>query len=117
MTYRVAIIGTGSIGIDLMYKTIKSKKLDLNFVIGRRNNSPGMREASKHGITTSSEGIAYLERHINDFDIAFDATSADAHIENDKVFKKYDKPVIDLTPAKIGDLCIPVINMPFLKKK
>lgn len=116
MSYKVAIIGTGSIGIDLMYKTIKSKKLDLNFVVGRRSDSPGIREANKNGITTSSDGIEFLEKHINDFDVVFDATSAGAHIENDKIFKKNNKFVIDLTPAKIGDLCIPVINMSSLKK-
>tara|TARA_R110000751_G_scaffold7524_3_gene30645 strand:- start:2344 stop:3237 length:894 start_codon:yes stop_codon:yes gene_type:complete len=116
MSHRVAIIGTGSIGIDLMYKTIKSKKLDLSFVVGRRNDSPGIQEANTNGITTSSEGIEFLEKHINDFDLVFDATSADAHIENDKILKKYNKFVIDLTPAKIGDLCVPVININSLQK-
>ncbi|KTG25925.1 acetaldehyde dehydrogenase (acetylating) [Idiomarina sp. WRN-38] len=116
MLRKVAIIGTGSIGIDLMYKTIKSKKLDLSFFVGRRVDSPGIQEANKNGITTSSQGVDFLEKHINDFDIVFDATSADAHVENDKIFKKYNKLIIDLTPAKIGELCVPVININSLKQ-
>ncbi len=116
MLRKVAIIGTGSIGIDLMYKTIKSKKLDLSFFVGRRVDSPGIQEANKNGIITSSQGVDFLEKHINDFDIVFDATSADAHVENDKIFKKYNKLIIDLTPAKIGELCVPVININSLKK-
>ncbi|MDP4557619.1 acetaldehyde dehydrogenase (acetylating) [Halomonas meridiana] len=116
MLRKVAIIGTGSIGIDLMYKTIKSKKLNLSFFVGRRVDSPGIQEANKNGIITSSQGVDFLEKHINDFDIVFDATSADAHVENDKIFKKYNKLIIDLTPAKIGELCVPVININSLKQ-
>jgi acetaldehyde dehydrogenase len=116
MSNRVAIIGTGSIGIDLMYKTIKSKELDLLFVVGRRSDSPGMREALQQGVAASSGGISFLENNINEFDIVFDATSAGSHTEHDKVFSKYNKFVVDLTPAKIGELCVPVINMNSLKE-
>ncbi len=111
MSNRVAIIGTGSIGIDLMYKVLKSKQLDLRYVVGRRNESPGMREAMKQNITVSSNGIDFLEENIDGFDIVFDATSANSHISNDKIFARNNKFAIDLTPAKIGDLCVPVINM------
>ncbi len=116
MSNRVAIIGTGSIGIDLMYKSIKSRELDLRFVVGRRSDSPGMREAMQQGVETSSEGISFLEDNVDKFDIVFDATSASSHVEHDEVFSKYNKFVIDLTPAKIGELCVPVINMGSLKK-
>lgn len=61
MLRKVAIIGTGSIGIDLMYKTIKSKKLDLSFFVGRRVDSPGIQEANKNGIITSSQGVDFLK--------------------------------------------------------
>ncbi|PAU76076.1 acetaldehyde dehydrogenase (acetylating) [Halomonas salipaludis] len=115
MSNRVAIIGTGSIGMDLMCKTISSKGLDLRFVVGRRSDSPGMKEAMLRGVATSSEGISYLEDNIEEFDIVFDATSANSHVEHDRVFSKHNKFVVDLTPAKIGELCVPVINMESLK--
>lgn len=115
MSNRVAIIGTGSIGVDLMCKAINSKELDLRFVVGRRRDSPGMREAVRRGVETSSEGISYLEKHIEEFDIVFDATSANSHEEHDRLFSKHNKFVVDLTPAKIGELCVPVINLDLLK--
>lgn len=116
MSNRVAIIGTGSIGIDLMYKSIKAEELDLRFVVGRRSDSPGMKEAIQQGVQTSSEGISFLERNVDKFDIVFDATSANSHFEHDEVFSKYNKFVVDLTPAKIGELCVPVVNMDSLRK-
>ncbi|PWV76782.1 acetaldehyde dehydrogenase [Halomonas sp. A11-A] len=100
-----------------MCKAIKSKELDLRFVVGRRSDSPGMREAMLRGVETSSEGIYYLEKHIEEFDIVFDATSANSHAEHDRLFSKHNKFVIDLTPAKIGELCVPVINLELLKGK
>ncbi|MGC7838885.1 acetaldehyde dehydrogenase (acetylating) [Pseudomonas wayambapalatensis] len=108
---RAAIIGSGSIGIDLMYKAIRSPHLDLSVVVGRNKDSSGLARAKEAGIETSDEGIDYLARHINEFDIVFDATSAKGHLANNEVFKKADLLAIDMTPAKIGQLCVPSINL------
>lgn len=108
---RAAIIGSGSIGIDLMYKAIRSTHLDLCVVVGRNKDSSGLAMAKEAGIETSHEGISYLASHINEVDIVFDATSAKGHLANNEFFKKATVLAIDMTPAKIGQLCVPSINL------
>lgn len=108
---RVAIIGSGSIGIDLMYKVARSPHLDLRMVVGRNTQSAGLARARELGVEVSAEGIEYLARHSSEVDIVFDATSARAHELNDKVFRESNLFAIDMTPAKIGALCVPSINL------
>lgn len=108
---RAAIIGSGSIGIDLMYKAMRSKHLDLRMVVGRSSNSEGLARARELGIATSSDGIDFLAHHASELDIVFDATSAQSHVINDQAFRKANLLAIDMTPAKIGAICVPSINL------
>ena len=68
---RVAIIGSGNIGTDLLYKVRRSKHLKCTLMVGRRSDSPGLSRASKMGIQTSAEGLEGLKAHIHNIDLVF----------------------------------------------
>ncbi|VVP89021.1 Acetaldehyde dehydrogenase [Pseudomonas fluorescens] len=108
---KVAILGSGSIGIDLMYKVLASRNLQLAFVVGRNQHSDGLSIAKSVGVETSSDGIEFLKDNVQHFDMVFDATSAAAHLIHNDFFKKSGTFAIDLTPAKLGELCVPSINL------
>lgn len=107
---KVGIIGTGNIGTDLLLKAIRSDYLEPTLFMGRHKNSKGMNTAKKLGIRTSEESIYALMQEPELCDIVFDATTARYHYEHSKILHKLGKRVIDMTPAKIGKMCIPSIN-------
>jgi len=110
----VAIIGSGNIGTDLMYKIMRlSDTLEVGAMVGIDPESDGLARAAKHGIPTTADGIDGLVALPNfaDIAIAFDATSAGAHKTNNDIMQKHGKQMIDLTPAAIGPYCVPVVNM------
>jgi len=107
---KAAIIGPGNIGTDLMYKIMKrSKYMEIDLMIGIYPNSEGLKRANTLGIKTSHEGIKAVKGR--GIDIAFDATSAAAHLQNAQVFEVEGIVAIDLTPAAIGPYVCPVINL------
>jgi len=69
-----------------------------------------MQKASLLGVPISDRGLASIVQNTKNIDIVFDATSAAAHIDHWPVLKQLGKTVIDMTPAKIGELCVPAIN-------
>jgi acetaldehyde dehydrogenase len=108
---KVAIIGTGNIGTDLMVKIMRSEYLSLGAFVGRNFNSQGIRKAQQLGVNVSADGIDYIIKNPDCCDIVFDATSASAHFEHAPILKNLGKFVIDLTPAKIGTMCVPAVNI------
>ena len=107
---KAAIIGPGNIGTDLMYKIMKrSKYMEIDLMIGIYPSSEGLKRANTLGINTSHEGIEAVKGR--GIDIAFDATSAAAHLQNAQVFEVEGIVAIDLTPAAIGPYVCPVINL------
>lgn len=110
MSIRVGIIGTGNIGTDLLVKCLKSKFIIPVIFVGRRQDSEGIKKAKKLGVDTSDEGIDFFKRNNKICDLVFDCTDAFSAIINYEEFKKQDIKTIDLTPAKIGELCVPLIN-------
>lgn len=115
MKKKVAIIGSGNIGTDLMIKVIRySDSLEMSVMVGIDANSDGLARAKRMGVSITHEGIDGLinmpEWH--DIEIIFDATSAKAHHYNyDKIKQFPGKKVVDLTPAAIGPYLIPAVNM------
>lgn len=113
---KVAIIGSGNIGTDLMIKILRhGKHLEMAVMVGIDPNSDGLARAARMGVATTHEGVNGLMAmpEFNDIDIVFDATSASAHLKNDALLRKA-KPgirLIDLTPAAIGPYCVPVVNL------
>ena len=111
---KVAIIGSGNIGTDLMIKILRtSDLLEMSVMVGIDPNSDGLARAKRMGVITCATGISGLIRmsEWKEIKLVFDATSAKAHIYNNSIIDKYpDKRVIDLTPAAIGPFLVPPVN-------
>jgi acetaldehyde dehydrogenase len=110
MKLKAAIIGTGNIGTDLLIKSTRSDIIEPVVFVGRRESSDGIQKAKSLGIKTSVEGIDFFINNPNYCDLVFDCTDAYSAIENYKVLSSQKIKTIDLTPAKIGELCVPFIN-------
>jgi acetaldehyde dehydrogenase (acetylating) len=107
---KVAILGSGNIGTDLLIKIMRSPYLECSLFIGRHLNSPGMNKASSLGIKISDLSIEAIEKD-PDCQLVFDATSALDHKKHWPILKKLNKKVIDMTPSGIGEMCIPALNI------
>ncbi|MHB9035963.1 MAG: acetaldehyde dehydrogenase (acetylating) [Armatimonadota bacterium] len=108
---KVAILGSGNIGSDLMYKLLKQDtRMELALFAGIDPKSEGLARANSEGISTSCDGInAILENP--DVKIVFDATSAKAHKVHAPLLRDAGKVAIDLTPAAIGPYVVPPVNL------
>jgi len=110
---KVAIIGSGNIGTDLMIKIIRlSQTLEMAAFVGIDPDSDGLKRAAELGVPVTADGIDGLVAMpgFADIGIVFDATSAGAHRHHDSVLQAHGKRVIDLTPAAIGPYTIPPVN-------
>jgi len=112
---KVAIIGSGNIGTDLMIKVLRySESLEMSVMVGIDSNSDGLARAQRMGVATTHEGVDGLISmpEWNDISVVFDATSAKAHLYNfEKINAFPGKKVIDLTPAAIGPFMVPAVNI------
>ncbi|MAB14332.1 acetaldehyde dehydrogenase (acetylating) [Parvibaculum sp.] len=114
MSVKVAIIGSGNIGTDLMIKVMRlSKVLEVGALVGIDPESDGLKRATRLGVPVTSAGVEGLVSMpgFSEIEIVFDATSAGAHKHHDEVLRAYGKRVIDLTPAAIGPYTIPPVNL------
>jgi acetaldehyde/propanal dehydrogenase len=110
---RCALIGSGNIGTDLMYKLKRSPLLEPAWMVGIDAASEGLALAKKEGLKTTDRGVDGLLPHVkaDGIRIAFDATSAYVHRENSDKLTRLGVKVIDLTPAAIGPYCVPPVNL------
>ncbi|MCM3733351.1 acetaldehyde dehydrogenase (acetylating) [Fictibacillus nanhaiensis] len=108
---KAAIIGSGNIGTDLMYKLQKSDCLELTAMIGIDPDSDGLRRANSAGYRVFTNGIDDFIERPDLADIVFDATSAKAHLRHAEILKDMGKTVIDLTPAAVGPFVCPPVNL------
>lgn len=110
---KCALIGSGNIGTDLLYKLKRSKVLEPVWMVGIDANSEGLALAKKLGLKTTAQGIDGLIPHIekDEIKIAFDATSAYVHADNSAKVNAKGVLMIDLTPAAIGPFCVPPVNL------
>ncbi|HAU80144.1 MAG TPA: acetaldehyde dehydrogenase (acetylating) [Stenotrophomonas sp.] len=116
MTLKVAIIGPGNIGTDLMIKVMRNgRHLEMGALVGIDPASDGLARAARLGVPTIATGVEGLiaSEVFADIDIVFDATSASAHVRNDALLRQARPSirVIDLTPAAIGPYCVPTVNL------
>ncbi|MFZ6648065.1 acetaldehyde dehydrogenase (acetylating) [Undibacterium sp. TJN25] len=110
----VAIIGSGNIGTDLMIKIMRNAKyLKMAAMVGIDAQSDGLARAARLGVAITHEGIQGLTAlpNFSDIKLVFDATSAGAHAEHNRVLQQHGIQVVDLTPAAIGPYVIPVVNL------
>jgi acetaldehyde dehydrogenase len=108
---RVAIIGTGNIGADLMIKVERSPLLELVGMAGIDPDSDGLRRARERGHTVTHLGLADLLDQVAGIDLAFDATSAGAHPEHARLLAARGIRSVDLTPAALGPAVVPPVNL------
>ncbi|MFL5687965.1 MAG: acetaldehyde dehydrogenase (acetylating) [Chloroflexota bacterium] len=111
---KVAIIGSGNIGTDLMFKVIRTPEhLEMGVMVGIDPESDGLARAARLGYATTSAGVEGLIAlpEFDDIDVIFDATSAKAHEYNAAKLAQYRKRLIDLTPAAIGPYVVPAVNL------
>jgi acetaldehyde dehydrogenase (acetylating) len=111
MKLKIAILGSGNIGTDLMIKAERSPYLECSLFIGRNEHSKGMQTARDRGIRVSNEGIQAIIDDPKSCDLVFDATSAKDHIVHSPILERLGKAVIDMTPSHIGKQIIPAINI------
>jgi acetaldehyde dehydrogenase (acetylating) len=108
---KVAILGSGNIGTDLLIKIQRSEYLECVLFIGRNLSSPGMAKAISLGVKVSDQSINAIVKDPDCCDLVFDATSAKDAQHHWAILKKLGKIVVDMTPAKVGGLCIPAVNL------
>ena len=107
---RVAFLGSGKIGIDLLIKAMRSNLLECVLVSGRNLESDGLKKSKSLGIPISDQGINSILNQKEDIDLVFDATSAMAHKEHWNSLQETNIRVIDMTPSGIGLPVVPAIN-------
>lgn len=112
---RCAIVGSGNIGTDLLYKLNRSSQLEPTVMVGIDVDSKGLALAKEQGLKVVYNGVEGLADLKDEIDIIFEATSAKAHLANAPLFKEWGKKVIDLTPAAVGPFIIPAVNLPNLQ--
>lgn len=108
---RVAILGSGNIGTDLLVKTLRSSVLECVLFAGRNRGSPGMARAASLGVNVSDLGIEAIRRDPSCCDLVFDATSAQDHRRHWALLEREGKVVVDLTPSNAGKMCVPAVNL------
>ena len=110
---KCALIGSGNIGTDLIYKIQRSPVLEPVWMVGIDEKSEGLERARAMGLKTTALGVDGLLPFVleDNIQIAFDATSAYVHAENSRKLNELGVMMIDLTPAAIGPLCVPPVNL------
>ncbi|MET0422851.1 MAG: acetaldehyde dehydrogenase (acetylating) [Actinoplanes sp.] len=114
MTVGVAVIGSGNIGTDLMFKVLRtSESLHMVAMAGIDPDSDGLARAKRLGFATTAKGVEGLVGlpEFAGVQVVFDATSAGAHRHNDTVLRNYPVTVVDLTPAAVGPYVVPPVNL------
>ena len=107
----VAVLGTGNIGTDLLLKIMRSPVLECRLFAGRNLASPGMTKASLLNVPVSAKGVESILELKDEITLVFDATSAEDHLNHAQLFEKSGIVAIDLTPAKVGKMCVPAVNL------
>lgn len=108
---KVAILGSGNIGSDLLSKVMRSELLECTLFIGRSLSSRGVARAASMGVPVSDKSIDAISENPDVCDLVFDATSALSHVKHAPILESLGKLVVDLTPSNLGEMCVPAVNL------
>lgn len=108
---KIAILGSGNIGCDLLVKCQETDGLKVVSFAGRHAYSKGLEFALRRGAPITDRSMEGVLEDGETPDILIDCTSAAHHQYNYDLCKKHGIRIVDMTPAKLGVSCCPVVNL------
>jgi acetaldehyde dehydrogenase len=110
-----AIVGSGNIGTDLLFKLQRSDVIEVRWMVGVDPQSDGLRLARSQGVQTMAGGVAQLLASDPLPGIVFEATSAAVHRVNAPLYATAGIRAVDLTPAAVGPFAVPTVTVDLVR--